>query len=311
MLLSVIIPTYNRNEILRQTLSRLVVELKNIEYEILVINDSERALNLDFPGVKVLRNPNKGAAAARNFGASLANGEILLFLDDDIVVTQLAIERLLNYTLSSTRQLWFPNWRYPDELLAEMDRSSFGRFLHQIRYHELKGWLPASDWKSDTEPFELNGVASYCLMIRKSDFEELGGYDQSFLFAGAEDYDISRRLISAGFSFRIDPSIWVFHNESDRLQLKNWMHRRRTGAYTHRHAVEKGYQAMKIDYPIAKKIVLKSIFVSQPLIRRFAGLFSNRKSQPGYNFFMKALIAANIFQGYHTDYTNKHRKKHN
>lgn len=307
MLLSVIIPTFNRNDILRGTLQRLTNELSGIAYEVLVVNDSEQPVEMEFPNTRIVRNPAKGAAAARNFGAGIAAGEILLFLDDDIVVTRTAIDKLLDHTRAGRQQLWFSNWRYPDELLAEMDKTAFGRFLHQIRYHELKGWLSPDDWKSDSEPFRLTGVASYCLMIRKKDFEALGGYDQSFLFAGAEDYDISRRLVNAGFSFWLDPSIWVFHNEADRLQLKNWMHRRRTGAFTHRHAVEKGYEAMKINYSPAKKLLLNSIFASQPLVKAAAGLVASRRTQRGYNLFMKALIAANIFRGYHADYRNQQK----
>src|ERR1051326_2899654 len=92
-MISVIIPTYNRRELLARTLDALFRQ--NVEahlYEIIVVVDgstdgtSEMLKRLKPAcGLAVIEQPNCGQASAMNAGARAAHGEILLFIDDDIL----------------------------------------------------------------------------------------------------------------------------------------------------------------------------------------------------------------------------------
>jgi glycosyltransferase involved in cell wall biosynthesis len=91
--LSVVIPTYSRRAILERCLTRLFAQEGVADaWEIVVVDDgstdgtAEWVESLDAPcDVRVIRQANQGAGAARNHGASEARGRTLLFVDDDIL----------------------------------------------------------------------------------------------------------------------------------------------------------------------------------------------------------------------------------
>ena len=88
--ISVIIPAYGRPRFLRELLESVCLESESNLVEVIVIDDGSTepiapALAAEFASVPVRfeRQDHAGTAAARNFGASLARGEFLLFIDDD------------------------------------------------------------------------------------------------------------------------------------------------------------------------------------------------------------------------------------
>ena len=84
--ISCIIPTHNRSEYLEQAIS-CVLGQTCLPFEIIVVNNGEEKVILsdEHSGNVVVYNtvPNQGASFARNFGASMASGEYIAFLDDD------------------------------------------------------------------------------------------------------------------------------------------------------------------------------------------------------------------------------------
>ena len=93
MKLSVIIPTYYRNDLLAKCLGELapVVQVLSIEqYEVIVSDDgmkhtAERMVKEKYTWAKWVAGPGRGPASNRNNGAKHAKGEWLVFLDDDCV----------------------------------------------------------------------------------------------------------------------------------------------------------------------------------------------------------------------------------
>ena len=91
MFFSVIIPTFKRRETLSQCLKHLAPKVQTISpelYEVIVTDDAlagspDESLMAEFPWVRHLPGPQKGPASNRNNGARAAQGEWLIFLDDD------------------------------------------------------------------------------------------------------------------------------------------------------------------------------------------------------------------------------------
>ena len=91
--ISVIIPTYNRKDILIKCLNALNKQtLSHTAYEVIVVDDgsndgTEDAIkNLQLAcKFTYLRQENKGPGAAKNLGIKHATGELLLFINDDII----------------------------------------------------------------------------------------------------------------------------------------------------------------------------------------------------------------------------------
>jgi len=101
MKLSVIIPNYNGANTIGHTI-KSVRSQKLDDYEIIVIDDCSTDNSIEkiisqFKSVKIIKNKvNKGAAFARNNGIRNSSGELLLFLDSDIILKEGSISKMIN-----------------------------------------------------------------------------------------------------------------------------------------------------------------------------------------------------------------------
>ena len=105
LLLSVIIPTYNRYDILKMCLESIEKQtLPSNMFEVLVIDDSclaeyhtelQDLAKVQKFDIKIIKNRSKGPASARNYGVELSKGEIVLFLNDDVILNDMHFEEHL------------------------------------------------------------------------------------------------------------------------------------------------------------------------------------------------------------------------
>ena len=201
--LSVVVPTFNRRGILERSLPSLLDQTAPLgEYEIVVVVDGSRDGTLEMlgarregPGLKTVLQENRGLSAARNRGAEEARGEVILFLDDDMIASRdlVAIHR--------------EEHRRPGERvvfgalgLAEGLRRSFLKEGVGIWGRELDARLssPGHRFRFDECHF---GHAS----ISRGLLARFGGFDEGFTKFGNEDYDLGWRLIQSGAEMRYAP----------------------------------------------------------------------------------------------------------
>jgi GT2 family glycosyltransferase len=99
--LSVVVPTRDRAGKLRRCLDALTAQQADTATEILVVDDGSTdetpAVLERYPQVIGVRRPPGGRGAARNPGVERATGRIVLFLDDDVVVTEGLVQRHLDH----------------------------------------------------------------------------------------------------------------------------------------------------------------------------------------------------------------------
>jgi predicted glycosyltransferase involved in capsule biosynthesis len=150
--------------------------------------------DLNYPNVAIYKNPKKGAASARNFGASIAKYSILFFIDDDMWMTTesiLAIKKLHtdSFFVSNCSVL---NWQYPQVLINEMEQQKIGRYLLNANYHTLVGRAKI-EINHSADLFKVNSIGSGSFVISKELFTAIGGYNENFIFQG-EDVDLSNKL---------------------------------------------------------------------------------------------------------------------
>ena len=92
MKLTVVMPTYNRSDLLGRALSGLLNQTAPAEdYEIVVVAE----VVAPEPRLRYYRQENKGPAAARNYGTREAKGEIILFVGDDCIPDSRLLEEHL------------------------------------------------------------------------------------------------------------------------------------------------------------------------------------------------------------------------
>lgn len=96
-LVSVIIPNYNSSKFIRETLNCVFNQTYD-NIEILIVDDGstdgsfELISGIDDHKIILVKNPKKGACAARNFGLSMSNGDYIQFLDADDLIDENKIE---------------------------------------------------------------------------------------------------------------------------------------------------------------------------------------------------------------------------
>jgi glycosyltransferase involved in cell wall biosynthesis len=211
---SIIVPTYNRPDALARTLDALsALDYPPEEREVIVV-DSGRTPGIEAltaaRGARYERHPDLGVSAARNHGALLAQGDLLLFVDDDIVVARDNLRRHQAIHARDERCLVSGHWEFDPALRARLEQTALGRYrlAYEDRYNRPHG-VTAASARGQVHPLTL---AAANLSVRRSGFSSLDGFDERFP-VGAEDQDLTWRARRAGFTLVYDYDIHVLHND--------------------------------------------------------------------------------------------------
>ena len=300
--LSIIIPTKERGNVFYKTLEAAFEATRNIPSEILIINDSKTVEPIIDPKykarVKLFNNPKSGVASARNFGAKNSNYLNLLFLDDDIIISSENINKLIKNTEQFPNSVINFNWIYPLELTEKIKSTQFGNYLINKGFTSLKGWSDKLKWH-DTEIFEVDLIASYFLFISKNNFNLIGGYNESFPHAGAEDFDFAMRLKKTRLKALCDPLSTVLHNEEDRVDLLPWIQRKERAAETRKIAFDLGYSEMAITASNLKIKIYGLIYSFRSILLFILKIIPNTNSLNFLYFrIIDLLLGAYLYKGY-------------
>lgn len=198
---SVIVPTFNRSELLKTTV-RSILAQRYGDFELVVVDDGSCDDTLEYLGTlganaKILRQSNRGPGSARNRGAQVATGEYLAFLDSDDV--------------------WFP-WTL-DVYREAIDRSGRPAFLagkpdvfsDETALVLVKPGSPATekfqDYFASGDEWRWWGVSSF--VIRKDVFIGVGGFIEDRV--NGEDADLALKLgVAPGFVQITAPATFAY-----------------------------------------------------------------------------------------------------
>src|SRR6185437_1497040 len=202
MVISVVVPTFNRREIVKRTVESLFAQdFPRADYEIVVVVDGSQdgtaaALRALKPPCRfqIVEQANKGLAGARNTGARAAGGDLLLFLDDDMLCEPGLVAAHVAAHSDAPRTVGFgaiflsPD--SPPSLAAECFKRELGAFY--VRHKE-----DAGDEHRDLEYIFGNSSISRELLM------EAGGFEESFRMR--EDLELWVRLAGMGVRPRYVP----------------------------------------------------------------------------------------------------------
>ena len=191
-MVSVIIPTFNRPDMLSEAIAS-VINQSHKDTEIIVVNDGgEDVKNLikEFQKkgevIYLQHQRNKGLAAARNTGVQFSRGRYIAYLDDDDIFYPNHIEILTNYLIKKESKV-----AYTDAYRAHQRKENG-------KYAIYKRDLPYSfDFDYRRILFE-NFIPVLCVLHEKSCFDEIGSWDSNL--KRTEDWDLWIRL-SKRFQF--------------------------------------------------------------------------------------------------------------
>jgi hypothetical protein len=178
----VVIPCYNQGGFLHQAILS-VFEQTFEDFEIVIVDDGSTDPAtvvvidaLDLERVSVIRQDNAGLPHARNTGISASVGEFVVTLDADDMLAD----------------------TYLEALAAALDGAPDAAYAHC--WAELFGDFRSVWATRPPNPYQLllsNSVVG-CVMLRRSAWEDAGGYDE-FMVHGNEDWDLWIRLSAAGW----------------------------------------------------------------------------------------------------------------
>ncbi|MBP5405536.1 glycosyltransferase family 2 protein [bacterium] len=203
-LVSVIIPTFNRANVIK----RAVISVLNqtfTDFECIVVDDGSTdetdSVLSEFSGkIRAVKKENRGVAAARNSGAELAEGNFIAFLDSDDEWKKEKLSRQISYMnesglrISQTDEIWVRN----------------GKFVNKSR----KYIRPSGDifYKC----LEVCAVTPSSVMMERKLFYDYGGFDESFPVC--EDFDLWLRMSpKEKFGLIDEPLIIKYGGAEDQL----------------------------------------------------------------------------------------------
>ena len=220
--ISVIIPTYNGAHRISNTLKAIVGQSVSPDEVIVVIDGSTdsteqvvESYSHKFKNLVIVKQPNKGRAGVRNTGAKNANGELLIFYDDDTRPEPDSILRHWDFHRTHPNSICsgFP---LEDEKLLKTDIQQYKLWLSKkwtAKYHEGLNLL-------NNQNLFLTAAN---MSIPKVLFDSLGGFNEKL--SDAEDYELAVRGNERGIPIYFDKSNIAWHD--DFITCKGYIKRRR------------------------------------------------------------------------------------
>jgi GT2 family glycosyltransferase len=207
MKLSFVIVTYKRGELLQKCLDS-IYQQENLPrpYEIVIVDNGGDATigppANDSIQIHLERMENNlGAAGGRNYGMTLAKGEIIVFIDDDAVWHQ---EDDVNQIL----HLMDTKPKCGAVAMHSLNPTTHQPIMTEFP-HPDKAFLLGV-----TQPTEIPYFYAYGYALRAEVLKITGGYPERFGIY-AEELDLSLRIIEAGYQIIYDPHLAVIHYKSD------------------------------------------------------------------------------------------------
>ncbi|MFB9279846.1 methyltransferase domain-containing protein [Cohnella cellulosilytica] len=212
MTTSIIMATYNQLAMTKRAIASIRKHTPASSYELIVVDNASSDGTAEWlaqqPDVKLLRQPkNVGFPAACNIGAAAAEGDCLLLLNNDTVVTPRWLEQLTR-ALDSDERVGAvgPITNYAG--YGQMIETSYRTMDEMQRFADAYNVSSPGRWE---ERMKLIG---FCLMIKRTAWEAAGPLDESYGIGNYEDDDwcVSARL--AGFRLLLCRDTFIHHEGS-------------------------------------------------------------------------------------------------
>lgn len=216
MLVSAIIITRNRPELLRRAIVSVINQKNNDEIEVIVIDDSSDTNNKlildEFKNKKIVYyrfEENVGANRCRNKGAEMAKGKFLSYLDDDDEWLESKLQKQLLRVGTKENALIYTG---KNILFTKNNK------VYKNRYNFSR---PAftNDLKKSIRLFNFIGTTS-SILIPKKVFIDLHGFNEKMI--ALQDYELYIRLIDKGYDvIGIDEKLINYYEFSDKKNISN------------------------------------------------------------------------------------------
>ena len=208
---SVIIPTYNRRDLLREAI-RSVLEQSFRDFELIVVDDgsedgTREMIQREFPGLLTyIYQENQGVSRARNRGIETSRGKYIAFLDSDDLWLKKKLERQVQFMQQN-----------PEAMICYTDEIWIRR---GVRVNPKKKHAKHSGWIYP-QCLPLCIISPSSVLMRRELLEEVGGFDPEFPVC--EDYDLWLR-VALRYPIHLIPEKLIVKRggHPDQLSHRSW-----------------------------------------------------------------------------------------
>ncbi|MBN2615544.1 MAG: glycosyltransferase family 2 protein [Bacteroidales bacterium] len=233
---SIIIVNFNSEEYLPGCLDSIANQVRNIEYEIIIVDNASQPSSIQFVRDNysevrlIINDKNLGFGAANNRGAKEARGKYLFFLNPDTLLLDNAALRFYQFleeekpeavacggSLISSEGHPITSYGNFPSLLQEVGDMGFRRFFQSYYDRYLSIGKKADELQT---PIRVPYITGADIFVRKQVFFEVGGFDENF-FLYYEETDLFYRLHQKGLVSFLLPDVKIIHLEGPALMKEN------------------------------------------------------------------------------------------
>ena len=324
MKVSIVIPTHNRLEKLRETVEKLRrQDFPTEDYEIVVVDDGSNppvVFETDFtvsPTIRIVRLEGEERSVARNTGAREAKGELVIFIDDDIATKEDFVKNHWQAHQEFAKTLAIGEILLPEDSL----NAPFGRFRQRLE----KDGIPRKRGLVAEKNFCAAGNAS----MKRELFLQLGGFDTTL--SSAEDQDFALRHTAQGGQIVFLPEASVIHRDNA-LDIRGYCQRNEWGSRLmlpfyqrypdfppniereringlvkwgkepFKHSIRKTLKAI-----LSSKISVGILFKTAEVLEKVAPDFFEAPTDKIKEVDDRLLLGAHIFRGYRATFKEKNK----
>ena len=222
-LITIIIPTYNGYDLLRQCVESILNKTNYPNFEILIVNNnSDEAVTLNY--LQQLQNNEKihildyphtfNYSAINNTAVQEASGELICLLNNDIeVINPSWLTEMVSHALRPEigavgARLWYPDNRLQHGGVI-VGLGGIAGHSHKYLERHCKGYFGRIAVIQD-----LSAVTAACMVLRKETYLNLGGLDAENLKIAFNDVDFCLRIKETGLQILWTPYAELYHHES-------------------------------------------------------------------------------------------------
>lgn len=248
--LSIVVVNYNTDELTKDAIASVIKNTTTISYEIIVVDNSstKSSLNFDeYKNIKLFLNiENKGFGNACNFGASKSSGKYIMFLNSDTLVKANAIEKSIGY-IKKHNNIGVLGLKtiFKDGNIDNGCKRGFPTPMASLYYflgldkrhpENKKYGVYHQTFIDENKNSEVDAVSGSCMIIPRTVFDEINGFDEDFFMYG-EDLDICYRIKQKGYKI-------IYFADAEIIHLKGQSGLNKKSKKT----IEHFYNAMNIFY---------------------------------------------------------------
>lgn len=323
-LVSIIIVNRNGASHLSRLLD-VIDETTHLDYEIIIVDNHSQddSLNIinsyqNLPITLIKNEDNETFSHANNQGVEIARGDYLVFLNNDTKPLDGWLNHLMESMLSNEKVgAVGSKLIYPDCDSSKINREKSYTIQHSgIIFKEGDGYIKPFnrdnaeeyvDVLNKTEDEQIIAVTAACMLIKKSTYLEVGGFDEKYIY-GYEDVDLCLKLHKAGYKNIYNPKSILYHYEFG-TQEKNNKHEVRDRRLNNQRIFIKRWNKWLRKELLNDKINCNHIFSDKSLTVSFVVTQSDENTTAG-DYFTALTLAKQLEEyGWNIKYQSRRKSK--